>query len=157
MDNSPMQQVQKIAKQPAQQQKKPVAKTMPPKAPTALTKKGTPMPPQPQVQGMSAQQVSAILNQALPGIAGALTMKGSQSAAQINTVSGVVLQPLINSLNEINANLGTLAGVAEPLTTWLNAQNAKEGAAAEVPEEDQEGGRRRTRHRRGRRSTRRRR
>ena len=94
---------------------------------------------------MSAQQVSAALNQVLPGIVGALTMKGSQSPTQISTISGMVLKPLLNSLEQINGNLGTLAGVAEPLTTWLNTQNG------------QGGGRRRTRYTRGRRATRRRR
>lgn len=106
-------------------------------------------PPQPMSQGppgglgMSAAQVSAMLNQALPGISGALTTKGSPIPSQISTISSVLLKPLINSLAEINANLGTIAGVAEPLTTWLNTQNGQ-------------GGGRRTRYRRGRRSTRRR-
>lgn len=106
-----------------------------------------PVPPQgvtPQAQGMSAQQVEAMLNQALPGISSALTMKGSQIPSQIGTISRTILAPLVDSLDQINASLGTIAAVAEPLTTYLNAQNG------------QGGGRRRTRHRRGRRSTRRR-
>ena len=102
-----------------------------------------PPQPVPQGPGMSAAQVSAMLNQALPGISGALTTKGSPIPSQISTISSVLLKPLINSLAEINANLGTIAGVAEPLTTWLNTQNGQ-------------GGGRRTRYRRGRRSTRRR-